>query len=197
MHVSFDLDGTIIDSRKSVQRALLETFSAFGLTLDMSSFNSQTLDDLISGTGVTDIDVKLKIKEKFVSIYDNELCTQCVLYPNVKHVIDELLSKGISLSLVTNKRYAPTVKILENFNLQENFTQIIGADQAAFGANKLERLKFIHQAHCKNFYIGDTVKDYEASTNANYIFLFASWGYESFTVEHTLGNMKEIELFLT
>lgn len=197
MHVSFDLDGTLIDSRPSVQDALVQTFSDFGISCDLETIDGQTLEEIISMVGVDEVGLRLEIKEKFSSIYDESLCTQCKLYPDVREAVLSLASRGVTLTLVTNKRLKPTQKILDHLLLTEHFVEIIGSDQMEFGANKFERLRCIYRADCQNFYVGDTVRDREDSEAAGFTFLFASWGYGSFKSKNTLQRLKEIEMFLT
>ena len=142
------------------------------------------------------INLRRLVKNSFIEVYDNNLAITATLYAGIERVLKNLVNQNNIISLVTNKRKIPTYKILRQYNLTELFDVIICSDEHDYGSTKLDRLRNIRISDKENIYIGDTHFDYEAAIEANYRFLFASWGYDNLAECEIINNPSEILKFI-
>ena len=83
------------------------------------------------------------------------------------------------MAVATNKRYAPTIKLINHFDWQNYFTSIECSDSQNQVRNKDEMIKEIlkNNNFKKALFVGDTVND-GLSANLNQLsFILASYGY--------------------
>ena len=192
MHVSFDLDGTIIDSMESVKKSFKIALEVNDVEIKKEIKIGPPLDELLVAHVGDDAELKRLIRNSFIRTYDEKLAITATLYPGIKDIILNLAMGDNIISLVTNKRKFPTYRILREYNLTHLFDVIICSDEYNHGATKVERLLTIRDKDRKNIYIGDTHSDYVAATEANYHFLSATWGYDSLNKGVILNRPQEI-----
>ena len=192
MHVSFDLDGTIIDSMESVKKSLKIALEINHVETRKEIKIGPPLDQLLVTHVGDDGELKRVIKNSFIETYDEKLAITATLYPGIKDVLKNLATDANIISLVTNKRKYPTYQILRQYNLTHLFDVIICSDEYNHGATKLERLLNIRVKGRENMYIGDTHSDYVAATGANYYFLSATWGYDNLKKGVILNRPQDI-----
>lgn len=198
----FDLDGTIIDSRRSIQRAFAYVFNEAGIV------NKDFIEDIKIGPSLDQIIKNLcpdsssnsfpQIKDLFVKTYDEMYCTNCDLYEDAGEVLHQL-SKKSDLHIVTNKRSTPTEKILEHFGIRQLFTSVTACDSRGGGfVTKSESLN--HMIECHRIdkrtccYLGDTEGDAAACLESGIEFFFAAWGYGDDKVDeaNVIHSWKDI-----
>jgi phosphoglycolate phosphatase-like HAD superfamily hydrolase len=192
MHISFDLDGTIIDSMESVKKSFKIALEINHLETKKEIKVGPPLDQLLVTHVGDDAKLKRLIRNSFIKVYDENLAITATLYNGIENVLRYLETCNNTISLVTNKRKYPTYQILRQYNLTELFDIIICSDESNYGSTKLERLLNIRIKDKKNIYIGDTHSDYLAATEANYHFLSATWGYDNLNKGVTLNRPQEI-----
>lgn len=132
----FDLDGTLIDSRKDIARALNSALARMGKTAlsitDVMRFVGDGVETLIrralhevTGTepdGVqVDIGMTLMIEE-----YGNHLVDSTCLYPGVRETLAAL--HPARLGLISNKPEMLSRRILSAFDLLDRFCVVLGGD---------------------------------------------------------------------
>jgi len=191
-HFSFDLDGTIIDSEQSVNWSINASLRDLGMDDRDIKVVGPSLDDLVYSLGIGDLSVQKKIKNGFIFHYDENYCLNTKLYPQIEQTLRALKHRDVYLSLVTNKRKIPTMKILKNFGIIELFSEICCID-ALGGKSKI--LKSLSVPNVENYYIGDLKGDYFAAKDAGYKFLHASWGYGNVFGVSKLDSAEEILKF--
>ena len=83
------------------------------------------------------------------------------------------------MAIATNKRYAPTIKLINHFGWQDYFTYIECSDSQNQMRNKDDMIQEILKKNNFNkaFFVGDTVND-GLSANINQLpFIKACYGY--------------------
>lgn len=186
IHISFDLDGTIIDSRQSVADSFITALQLHGITVPEQLEIGPTLDELVSKYVTECVDKQQSVRADFIKLYDYKYAIMAPLYPGIEELLCTLKSYNHCITLVTNKREIPTRKILEHYQLENFFQTVICSDQNTFGCNKAARLGHIKRTKMTNIYVGDTSADQTAAKTAGYDFLCAKWGYEEFPSKKTL-----------
>lgn len=196
-HISFDLDGTIIASKQSVMASMIASLRNLGIDEKKISSVGPSLNEMILALGMENLSDAQKIREEFIYQYDKNFCLDTKLYPNIESTLQKLLDENNFLTLVTNKRTIPTMKILKKFNIDSFFSRIICIDTSNKLRTKPQILKSLYLPEVKNYYIGDLDGDYIAAKDAGYQFLYASWGYGDITDVISLNSPNEILKYLS
>ncbi len=134
--IIFDLDGTLIDSSIDITNAVNYAVGPFGI-------KPVTVQETISlvGEGITrlmekivkrheseakkDIDKNI-LTERFLDHYSAHLVDNTTVYPEVRETLERL---GIyKKAVISNKREALSVRILNNLDLLKYFDLILGSD---------------------------------------------------------------------
>lgn len=185
-NIIFDLDGTLIDSASSIVASLEQSLFVNKVEplchLDSSLIGPPLDVTLKKITGLSDIVLLNQIIESFKAIYDEEGYKLAIPYDGVDEMFTDLIELGFDLHLVTNKRMAPTQKIIDYFNWANNFYSIYTPDSLpGFKKNKAESISLALTEHNLNqsqtVYIGDIKADCDAALANKIQFIFASWGY--------------------
>jgi phosphoglycolate phosphatase/pyrophosphatase PpaX len=128
-HICFDLDGTLVDSFKTILNSTLKTLKE----LNINSSITENDFRLRIGHHFTDIFKDLSIDvadiEHFINIYKQNyfsFINQSELYPGVDEILSELKQNNYFVSLLTTKTQDQAEKIIEHFNLTQYFDLIMG-----------------------------------------------------------------------
>ncbi|EPC00964.1 hypothetical protein L861_15515 [Litchfieldella anticariensis FP35 = DSM 16096] len=189
--VTFDLDGTLIDSVPDLAVAVGLALADEGLpepgeskVRDWVGNGSHKLLEraLRDATGeLPASDVHEAVHEAFLHHYGQAQSARTRLYPGVREALDALLAKDMRLALVTNKPHAFIDPILERFGLARYFGLCVGGD--SLPQKKPDPAPLQHVAryfgvapqHC--LMIGDSRHDIEAGRQAGFRTLAVPYGY--------------------
>jgi phosphoglycolate phosphatase len=182
--IIFDLDGTLVDSKKSLEESFKKTTEKL-IPEKLKNLNKimigpplkDTVKNIIGNTNKALID---KYISEFKKIHDNTLINKTTPYKNVEITLKKLQKKNIILAVATNKRQIPTLKIIKNFGWEKYFYIIKCSDEEDKIKTKTQLINEIiklNSIFSKSFFIGDTVGDAVASYNNNLKFLKANYGY--------------------
>ena len=188
----FDLDGTLINSKKGIINSLYESFLRTKLEILIPKEEIKIGPPLnetirICNNKLTSNEVE-SIKNNFKDIYDNKLFVLLQVYENVELLLQILKKNNIQIFIGTNKRYIPTKKILKFLSWDNFFKEVYAIDK--FDSpykNKeqmLENLLINENINSdETLYIGDRYSDFIASKKNKISFIGADWGgsdFESF-----------------
>ena len=131
----FDLDGTLVDSRADLVASANDMLSSFGaqpLGEDaIAGFVGDGAKMLVArslkAAGVPPGDLGIAL-ERFLEIYNGRLLETTRPYAGIPELIDDAVDLGVRLGIITNKPEAPTLAILNSFNLTMSFCWVIGGD---------------------------------------------------------------------
>lgn len=135
--VAFDLDGTLIDSRRDLADATNAMIAAFG-----GGLLGQDEVTAMVGDGAAVLvkraltAARLKISPaaalgRFLDEYGQRLTTHTRAYDGVSEALAALRTSGRVLAVLTNKPQQHTVEILDRLGLAGHFSRIVGGDTAA------------------------------------------------------------------
>ena len=182
--IIFDFDGTLVDSEK----AIYECFQS--ITKRIAPERESYAKNILIGPPLRDTaseilgpenqDLLGKFVQSFIKMHDEQVIQHTQLYPDVTQVLEELHTKNIPMAIATNKRFAPTQKLIDHFNWREYFLFIECSDSQPKVRNKDAMIQDIinHNSSFQGgFYFGDTVND-GLSANLNQLpFIKACYGY--------------------
>ena len=195
--IGFDLDGTLIDSAPSIVDTLAAILQAKGIE-PVSPVDSRIIGPPLRGVlkqllGADDSLLIQELSEDFINRYDSAGYKRSVPYDGIEAMLGDLTSMNCKLYVVTNKRIAPTRRIIEHLGWSCHFQdRLYSAD--AFQptlANKAQAIDRVLAEHKipkqEGIYIGDRSEDQKAAEACSLDFLPVKWGYGNWidTPQHT------------
>jgi len=201
--VIFDMDGTLIDSKKDITISvnyvrekhhnlapLSETYIA-----DVINRDERNLPKLFYNTE--------SYERKDAELFEQHYTTQCIqnpyLYDGVLEMLQELLKEGVKLSVATNAPTQFAIRMLSCLGIVDMFDMVIGSDKVSNSKPNPEMLNLILDRYSLNsqiesaFMIGDSHKDMISAKNANINAIFVTWGFSpKDKYEIVIDNPKEI-----
>jgi len=184
--IIFDLDGTLIDSSKSILAGFAAAFAEEGLTptrpLMPDVIGPPLRETLTVLAGSADAAVIDRLAERFKAHYDTEGYKQTTVFDGVPEMLQSLWQGGRPLHIATNKRLHPTLKILAHLGWQKFFREVKALDAWSPPAkNKSEMIgRLLVEAAIpfdSALYVGDREEDYLAASANKLAFAHAAWGY--------------------
>lgn len=182
--IIFDLDGTIVDTKKGIIEALNFVLCSYGMQKirredEWDYIGPSVYDSFKNKMGFSEDKAKeatFLYRKNYIekNIYNFEL------YHGVKEVLLELKKRGYILGIATMKTKKQVEKLFELANLIDFFDIIKYAlDDGSY--KKYQMLLDIKKHYqCEYYYmIGDTIGDYNAAKDAEIQFVFANYGYGS------------------
>ncbi|AOT08697.1 phosphoglycolate phosphatase [Pseudoalteromonas luteoviolacea] len=189
----FDLDGTLIDSVPDLALSLNQMLNA----LDMKPFPTDTIRSWVGNgaavltkralSGSIDINPDLdetyveKALSIFLSYYEQNVCVETTLYPNVKNTLASLHSGGYRLVIVTNKPEQFVRPILKHLGLNDFFEMVVGGDSLPKRKPDPMQLTYVCEtlgvtpSSC--LMVGDSKNDIFAATAADMQSIGLTYGY--------------------
>lgn len=182
----FDLDGTLIDSRRDITTAVNRTRSEYGLppipleaVVTMVGEGARLLVERALGPGFP----PEKIDEALVRYHGHysQVCLdETRPYPGVEEML-AALAERYPLALLSNKGEGFSRRILDGLSLARYFREVLGGDSLPTrkpdpaGLHRLaERLGFPIE---RLMLVGDTWVDAETAHNAGCAFALVEWGF--------------------
>lgn len=182
--IFFDLDGTVFDTQWDLLDVFTRVFTDAGIPF--------APEDLRIGPPLTDYLKMLKpditrqeideVIARFRIFYDQSDFPKTVLYPRVREMLEKFIASGRLLFLVTNKRIAPTRKIVEIKGVGPYFKVVCGCDSFP-GRKKADNIRALMAENGlspeKCVMVGDTALDIEAGHAAGIRAIGVTWGYDA------------------
>jgi phosphoglycolate phosphatase len=189
----FDLDGTLIDSK----RDLTDSVNATRAWKNLPALP----DDIVSayvGNGaamlirralphLTD-EEHTEAHKFFLQYYRNHMLDATTLYPGVRQALDRLLAESVTMAILTNKPVKFSVRLIAGLNLERHFFRIYGGN--SFDEKKphpigIETLmEESGSDRARTIMVGDSAVDVTTARNANVQACGVSWGFQPETFEH-------------
>ena len=184
--IAFDLDGTLIDSRRDIADSANELLSHYGapaLTTEavvaMVGEGARLLITRVLAAGKVDAPVDEALT-RFIEIYERHLVAHTRPYPGIPEALGELLRRS-KLAVLTNKPRRAALEILDHFDLLELFVDVIGGDGTVGRKPDPAGLHALRaQADARpeeTLLIGDSWVDVETARQAGARAAFVTWGF--------------------
>lgn len=203
--VIFDFDGTLVNSEKaiyqcfqSITNLLAPERIGYAKNILIGPPLRDTASEILGPNHQVRLDEFIRL---FIDMHDEHAIKNTQPYPNVIETLKKLSSQGVLMSVATNKRNAPTIKLINHFNWQNYFTYVECSDSKTQIRNKDEMIQDIlnnNNFFSKALFVGDTVND-GLSANLNQLpFILARYGYgrdqdwSKVYVKKAIQNLSEI-----
>jgi len=183
----FDLDGTLIDSRRDLADSANSMLAAYGASAlaeeriaSMVGAGAPTLVKRVLTTAGVDAPLDEALA-RFLSAYDERLTHHTRPYDGIPILLEDLQSRGTSMALLTNKPMDQSVRILDAFGLAKYFPRIVGGDGPWPRKPAPQGMQFLMRdaaARAEDtVLIGDSSIDLQTSRNAGVRICLARYGF--------------------
>ena len=182
--IIFDFDGTLVDSEKTVYQCFQSITNyiapervAYAKNILIGPPLRDTASEILGPKNQGQLDEFIKL---FIEMHDDHAIDNTNPYPGVNETLKKLNEKKVFMAIATNKRNAPTIKLINHFNWQDYFIFIECSNDKNSIRNKDEMIQNIlkNNKNFKNaFFIGDTVNDGLSANLSALPFIKAHYGY--------------------
>lgn len=184
VHIIFDLDGTLIDSRPEIQATYRRVFTQIAPTrpIDLDTINyGLTLAAILDQIYGPDAEKIAAARAAFTAIYDSSDYHDTKLYSGVAELLPQLKEAGYTLHIATNKRLVSTRRILQLKQMENLFTGVITSDSGKGGVvSKADMVAQLCATYTiqNGYMVGDADTDIEAGRLSGLDTVAALYGYE-------------------
>jgi phosphoglycolate phosphatase len=188
--ISFDLDGTLVDTAPDLVRSTNAVMDAAGIerislaaVRGMVGQGARAL--IIKAAAASNVvfdesDLEGRVAH-FLDVYQAGLTELSRPFDGVDETLSLLAEQGAILSVCTNKPPHLANPVLEAFDLQRHFKAIVGNGQAGVNKPDGRHLTYTIDACGGNLdralMVGDSITDVQAARNAGVPVVLVSFGY--------------------
>ena len=185
--VLFDLDGTLIDSapdlgaaadKMRLDRGLPSL--PFELYRPMAGAGARGMLGVAFGITPDHADYDA-LREEFFTNYERCMTERTRAFGDIAELIDQLLARGMSWGVVTNKAMRFTRPLTQGMQLFASARAVVGGDSTAYAkphpAPLLEAARQLSLEPCRCVYVGDDERDMLAGRAAGMGTVAATYGY--------------------
>ena len=201
----FDFDGTLVHSKAAITQCFQRiTKKLAPHRLDVAKnvligpHLRQTVAEILGDPEHPLID---EFVSAFIKMHDDGVLEHTTPYPSVHETLTHLHNQGQKMAIATNKRLAPTTKILQHFGWDLFFISVECSDSEAVMRDKHQMIQAIKDKNADfkdAFFVGDTVGDGLSANNSHIPFIKASYGYgqaqdwSGVTVFQSINSLDEL-----
>jgi phosphoglycolate phosphatase len=183
----FDLDGTLIDSRRDLADSANEMLATYGARplsdADITSMVGCGAPTLVKRV-MTAAGVEASVDEaltRFLSSYDERLTHHTRPYDGIPEVLAALSARGTRMALLTNKPLHQSIRILDAFSLSGYFQSMVGGDGPWPRKPAPDGMRFLMSeagaVSDEAMLIGDSGVDLQTARNAGARICLARYGF--------------------
>ena len=201
----FDFDGTLVDSKQaiykcfqSITKKLAPNRAEYSKKILIGPPLRDTASEILGPEHQDSLDEFVQL---FITMHDEQVIQNTQPYPDVTQVLKLLYDTNIPMAVATNKRLAPTQKLMDYFDWNEYFSSIESSDSESEMRNKDTMIQNIineNPIFNNSYFIGDTINDGISANQNNLRFIKANYGYgknqewKNIIVHKEINNIKEI-----
>lgn len=182
--VSFDLDGTLLDTSEGIIQSVIFTVGQMGLTLpdgmDMGFFIGPPIQMSLQKCFNLDAETAQKGADIFRAYYKSEALFMAKPYDGIFELLEELRKRNLKIGVATYKREDYALDILRHFRIADFCDVMCGADNN----NLLTKSDIIRNSYLgvgtspkETIYVGDTEHDAKGAQEVGVSFVAVTWGF--------------------
>jgi phosphoglycolate phosphatase len=173
-NIIFDVDGTLVDSKRDIAAAQLWVFGQLGV----HSYTAEQLYPYI-GKPLKEVFALLlpahlhnRIDEAvsmYIGYYRPRALDNTTLFPGVRQTIEALREMKVRMATATTKSSETTLRVLEHFGIERFFSQIQGSNDIPYKPDPFIINKILGDQSwekTETLMVGDTDNDIEAGKRA-------------------------------
>jgi phosphoglycolate phosphatase len=201
--IIFDFDGTLVDSEKAIYECFQKITKRIVPERERYAKNiliGPPLRDTASEIlGPKNQDLLDEFVQSFIIIHDEQVIRHTQPYADVIQALKHLHTKNIPMAVATNKRLAPTEKLMDHFGWNDYFSFIECSDSQPEMRNKDVMIQDIinqNESFHGSYFVGDTVNDGLSANLNQLLFIKACYGYGHDQDWSRVTAFKEIHQFI-
>lgn len=182
--VSFDLDGTLLDTSEGIVQSVKYTVERMGLTLpkdmDLGFFIGPPIQMSLQKCFNLNAETAQKGADIFRAYYKSEALFMAKPYDGVFELLEELRNRNLKIGVATYKREDYALDILHHFHIADYCDVMCGSDNN----NVLTKGDIIRNSYREvgvlpkeTIYVGDTEHDAKGAQEAGVPFVAITWGF--------------------
>ncbi|MDA0986088.1 MAG: HAD-IA family hydrolase [Bacteroidetes bacterium] len=187
-NIIFDLDGTIVDSKKDIATAQLLVLQDYGINNisenELYPHIGKSLHETFSSLLPLELHSKLdEASEKYTEYYVPNSLKTTTLFPSVFDLLNILSQNNFKMAIATTKRGSGALRATNHFGITNYFSQIQGSDNIPFKPNPTIINLILEKQNWKNeetIIVGDTDKDILVGKNSEISTCGVTWGAMNF-----------------
>ncbi|HEY6127147.1 MAG TPA: HAD-IA family hydrolase [Candidatus Acidoferrum sp.] len=201
----FDLDGTLIDSKRDLVESVNATLREMGradlpahIVASYVGSGAPVLMSRVLGGAASPEELQNALK-LFLTHYEDHKLDFTRAYPGVREALEQL--RDVPMAVLTNKPVNISLRILEGLGLAEFFVAIYGGNSFAtkkpdpLGANTL--LSELRVTGAEAAMVGDSEVDVQTARNAGMISAIVNFGFgahdrKAYPADIYLDRMEEL-----
>ena len=182
----FDLDGTLLDSKRGFEATLSQALSEHGIFVqdhELAKFIGPPIRTILRKALPEIPEVLIEpVVARYREIFDALGCLNADLYQGVHQVLSSLISHKIVLLLATNKPKKATDLVLDHFGIRKYFTLVMCPDpETHLNLTKVDLISNALES-APSFkkhllVVGDTMEDFQVAQSVGGDFAAALYGY--------------------
>ena len=180
----FDLDGTLVDSRRDLATAVNLLRAHYGLPpLDVNTITGFVGNgpNKLAERSLKGIDYNiLEALDMLGKFYSEHLLDHTQLYPGIENCLDTLSSQGFVIAVATNKLQRFCGDILRHLGIMNYFDMVVGAGDIPLkpAPDMLSHiLEKTSSDPASSWIVGDNYTDLESGRRAGMQRCFAKYGF--------------------
>jgi len=189
----FDLDGTLIDSKKDLANAANAARGHMGLppiaderVHSYVGNGAPVLIRRVLGAAATEAQVQEAL-EFFLEYYRDHMLDYTALYPGVREALDRLRAAGVQMAVLTNKPVRISRAIVEGLGVGAHFRQVYGGNSFDFKKPHPIGVETLLQ-ECgvpphRTMMVGDSSVDIQTARNAGVRSCGVTYGFQPETLQ--------------
>ena len=201
----FDFDGTLVHS----EAAIVQCFES--ITKKLAPHRLEVAKQALIGPPLRQTVAEIlgdpehplidEFVNAFIQMHDDDVLNHTTAYPSVHETLTHIFNQGQKMAIATNKRLAPTIKILQHFSWEQFFTTVECSDSQAVMRDKHQMINAIIEKDVSfkdAYFVGDTVGDGLSANISHVPFIKATYGYgqaqdwSGITVLETINSLDEL-----
>ena len=202
----FDLDGTLIDSRKDIVCAVNTTLKHYGKEPlgddEITRHVGRGVAHLVRKTLNTNEKTFQEAQDFLLQTYLDHCVDQTRLYPGTRDLLFDLKSKRKQLAVCTNKPFAHAKKTIDSLEIAPFFNHVIGGDSLPTkkpGPEGIQTILAAEQAEPNDaVMIGDSEVDIRAGKRAGVVTCACTYGLrpaselEPLNPDYSIDSLPEL-----
>ncbi len=185
--VLFDLDGTLADTALDLGYALNRQRIARGLSaLPIALIRTEAS---AGARGLLGLGFSIKpgdsgydaMRAEFLDFYAEHLCRETSLFPGIAELLDQLDGRQLPWGIVTNKPACFTIPLMQELGLSQRAVCVVSGGDTTHSKPHPEPLLAASNAMAiapdECIYLGDDIRDVQASLAAGMEPVIARYGY--------------------
>ncbi len=203
--VVFDLDGTLLDSLADIANAANAVLEARGLpTHDVQAYRyfvgdgvQKLLNRILPPERHDDEQLRSDLIVEFIDQYHRTWNVESHLYDGVPEMLDELVRRGMTLAVLSNKPQSATRKCVDHYLAEYSFATVLGQTETRppkpdlTGVKEVLKTLDVEPQSC--LYLGDTAVDMRTACGAGLVAIGATWGFRDRTELEQAGARAIID----